>query len=635
MKNEKLKQSFMRATGAVCALLVLACVCLEAQASPLVVTVSKAGTLSALIGPEKKNTTTQLKVAGPINGTDVLYLREMLGRGQYGEKTEGQLRDLDLSEARIVAGGDSYIYYNSFTADDVVGENMFGECDQLERIVLPAGTKQIGRSAFYRCSRLGGITIPDSVESIGENCFFCDSALESISIPSGVQEIGLSPLAGCVSLKSIAVDPANTHYCAVDGALLNKAKTEFVNVPCGRTGDFVVPSTVTFIADGAFNQCMLSKITLPASVDSLGEAAFSNSPLLKSINIPDKVKELPYGTFVWCESLTDVTFGSSLKTIDEMAFVACNALQSITIPNSVKNIGSRVFSNCASLATVNLGAGVESLGQDVFITCKKLKEINVDGNNSTYSSIDGVLCDKSQHTLLKCPEGREGSYSVPASVQKIDEEAFTRCTYLTSVEMGDNVSTIMPSAFDGCKGLTSAKLSNTLTQVSEYAFSGCESLKSIDLGSGVKTIANGAFSGCKALPYVQFPASLETIGTSAFDYCTGLTSLRCLGETPAACKSCDDSFYKVDPKAVTVYVPLNAVEAYKAADAWKEFNIVGENYTGVSRVDVEPSWQLVDVYDLNGRLIASRVNRNSLILDNRVCILKDVATGATQKVVFP
>lgn len=618
-----------------CALLVLACTCLAAQASPLVVTVKQAGTLATLIGPEKKNVTTELKVVGPINGTDILYLREMLGRGQYGAKTDGTLRSLDLGDARIVAGGDSYIYYDSFTENDVVGDNMFGECDQLEKIVLPAGTKRIGRVAFYRCYKLDGITIPDSVESIGENCFFTDSALSSINIPKGVKEIGLSPLAGCVSLKTIAVDPANAYYCAVDGALLNKAKTEFINVPCGRTGDFVVPSTVTFVADGAFNQCMLSKITLPASVDSLGEAVFSNSPLLKSVNIPDRVKTLPYGSFVWCESLDNITLGKSLETIDEMAFVACNALQSITIPNSVKDIASRVFSNCASLATVTLGAGVQNLGKDVFIACKKLEQIDVDSNNSTYSSIDGVLFDKSQHTLLKCPEGRKGSYSVPASVQTIDEEAFTRCTFITSVEMGDNVSTIMPSAFDGCKGLTSAKLSNTLTQVSEYAFSGCEALTTVDLGTGVKIIADGAFSGCKALPYVQFPASLEKIGTSAFDFCTGLTSLRCLGLTPAECKSCDDSFYKVDPKTVTVYVPLNAVEAYKAASAWKEFNIVGENNTGVNQVNGNPGLQLVDVYDLNGRLIASRVCRNSLILDSGVYILRDVATGATQKVALP
>lgn len=136
------------------------------------VVVQTAGTLSSLVPENEKMTITKLKVSGPLNGSDILFIREMMGRSQYGSKTEGKLTDLDISGASIVAGGSSYCYSSNFTENDVIGANMFGELDNLQKIALPKNVIRLDLCAFYRCYELEALTIPNTVKTIVSNAFF-------------------------------------------------------------------------------------------------------------------------------------------------------------------------------------------------------------------------------------------------------------------------------------------------------------------------------------------------------------------------------------------------------------------------------------------------------------------------------
>ena len=108
----------------------------------------------------------------------------------------------------------------------------------------------------------------------------------------------------------------------------------------------------------------------------------------------------------------------------DYAFYGCTSLTSVTIPNSVTSIGDWAFYRCTSLTSVTIPNSVTSIGDWAFYSCTSLTAITVDALNSVYSSVAGVLFNKSQTTLIQCPGGKAGSYTIPNSVTSIGDYAF-------------------------------------------------------------------------------------------------------------------------------------------------------------------------------------------------------------------
>ena len=129
----------------------------------------EAGTLPDRIAVSRKNLITNLKIVGKINGTDLKFIREMAGCDFNREKTDGKLSILDLSEAKIVEGGDAYVGYveNYYTSNDKLGDNVFYGCSGLTSLTIPSGVTSIGNYAFADCSGLTSLTLPSNVTSIG------------------------------------------------------------------------------------------------------------------------------------------------------------------------------------------------------------------------------------------------------------------------------------------------------------------------------------------------------------------------------------------------------------------------------------------------------------------------------------
>ena len=162
----------------------------------ITIKLKEAGTLPDRIDASKKYLITNLKLVGEINGTDWNMIREMAGRNYQESSTEGNLSVLDLSEAKIVAGGDYYYYDNLFnnkvyTSNDEIGEYAFAYCSGLTSLTLPAGITSIGRSAFVGCSGLTSLTLPAGITSIGSYAFSSCSGLTSIYVyPDIVPKMG-------------------------------------------------------------------------------------------------------------------------------------------------------------------------------------------------------------------------------------------------------------------------------------------------------------------------------------------------------------------------------------------------------------------------------------------------------------
>ena len=234
----------------------------------------KAGTLPNKIGSTKKNQITNLKIIGEINSTDLRMIHEMAGNegtDRWNGSTNGMLSVLDLSDAKIVKGGDYYFHtgnYFCYTSNDKIGDYAFFGCSRLTSLTLPSGVTEIGDDAFCY-SGLTSLTLPSGVTKIGDYAFFGCSRLTSLTLPSGVTKIGGYAFSGCSGLTSLTL-----------------------------------PSGVTEIGDYAFRDCSgLTSLTLPSGVTKIGSSAFSGCSGLTSIYVyAEKLPNMGNDVFDGCDA---------------------------------------------------------------------------------------------------------------------------------------------------------------------------------------------------------------------------------------------------------------------------------------------------------------------------------------------
>ena len=198
--------------------MLLGCLSIQAANDDLItkqitINLDKAGTLPNKIASSEMYKITNLKIIGEINGTDWNMIREMAGRDNRGYGTEGKLSVLDLSEAKIVKGGDSYYPGdNCYTSNDEIGEKAFTDCSRLTSLTLPVGITSIGYDAFAYCSGLTSLTLPAGITSIGEYAFSYCSGLTSIYVyAEKVPRIGRYAFEGCASRKCTLYVPKGTY----------------------------------------------------------------------------------------------------------------------------------------------------------------------------------------------------------------------------------------------------------------------------------------------------------------------------------------------------------------------------------------------------------------------------------------
>ena len=395
-----------------------------------------------------------------------------------------------------------------------IGGDAFLYCTRLTRVTIPTNVVSINVAAFYFCTSLTNITIPNGATSIGNFAFYCCTNLTGILIPNSVSSIGDWAFAYCSGLTGVAIPNSVTRMG--DGAFAG----------CASLTGITIPNSATSIGDNAFFVCTrLTGITISNSVTSIGDNAFFECTSLTSITIPNSVTNIGSYAFFACTSLTNVTIPNSITSIGDNAFYFCARLTAITIPNNVTSIGDEAFYNCASLTSLSIGSGVNHIGDAAFYYCTSLGAITVNPLNSYYSSVDGILFDKSQTVLIQCPWGRTGNYIIPDSVTSIGDFAFYFCPNLTGVTIGNSVINIGDGAFSGCGALTNVAIGNGVTTIGNDAFSFCPGLASITIPGNVITVEDEAFSGCGSLTNITIGNGVTTIGNDAFSFCPGLTTI--------------------------------------------------------------------------------------------------------------
>ncbi len=426
-------------------------------------------------------------------------------------------------------------------------------------ISLPSTVTNIRERAFQGCTKIAGLNIPEGVTVLNSSVIMGCSALKSMTIPESLTYINIpfdvnltsvtyngseaqwnnikkSDFLGTLTSasktykKTDNVFAAPSDFTVVDGIITayNGTATEVVipayidGVEIIGIGDHafnskatitsvVIPQTVKTIGSWAFNNLVYAtKITLPDGITAIADNAFRNCKALSGNSdgefvLPSTLETIGTAAFFQCSSLPNVIIQNA-TTISNAAFSECSSISYIQLPDSLTTIGDSAFEWCSNLTTVTIPKNVSSL-DNAFYGCSSLTEINVDTDNKYYTSNDGVVYNSDKSTLLFCPNGKSGRYTVYSGTTEIADSAFNGCSSLTGINLPNNLSAIGGSAFMGCSQLFGITLGDLMTEISDYAFYGCTSLVQISIPVGVTAVGQYAFYSCDALETVYYGGS--------------------------------------------------------------------------------------------------------------------------------
>ena len=460
-----------------------------------------------------------------------------------------------------------------------IGQYTFCNYTALTQVSIPDTVSSIGDSAFKGCTGLIHISLPVGLTSIGENAFYGCSITELI-LPEGLSVIGNYAFDRCKGLKTVVVPKSLQtvgfgafEYCSELTAVHISDLSAWMNIDFGSSGSNPLCYGKNLYIDGN----LVTKITLPQNVTALKDYAFFGCKSLEGIVIGDTVQSVGIQAFSGCTSLTQVTMGNTVMSIGRSAFSGCTSLTQVTMEKTVTSIGDSAFQNCSALIQVDIPASVGKIGSYAFSGCGALMGIWVDSTNACYSSDSyGVLFDKEQKILIKAPGGLSGDYTVPETVVKISDSAFSGCsitnltlpdrviefgndalpsnskmnfnvkdgakylgnsdnpyvclvdvenTNITQFTITDKTKMIAKRAFYGCDQLTTIAIPNNVAFIDQEAFRDCDALTSVVFGDGNVTIGEYAFCYCEALMSMVFGDGNVTIGEYAFRHCESLTSV--------------------------------------------------------------------------------------------------------------
>ena len=404
---------------------------------------------------------------------------------------------LDGSELTISGTGDMWDYddlwkYPSNNPSPWAGNK------SITSIIINDGATSIGTNAFMYCNNVGYVTIPDSVKSIGNSAFSVFESLKNVYYGGNESE-----------WKSIDIGSGNEYLR--NSTIFYNTTTPIKSGTCGTNAAW--------------------------DLDDYGTLTISGS---------GSVTDNPWS--IYKKEITTVVIDG--VTLPSGYFKECDNIEELRIESG----SASWYYNSEFLNVKKLHIGKDGSIElsNMKMSLSSLREITVAGENTKYSSEDGVLFDKEKTTLYSFPKAKEiTKYLVPDTVNTIYDSAFYECKSLTSIEISESVNVIEEYAFYGCTSLNEIELPDHYVSISTNAFintayyndtenwqdnilyvgkflvytKSSELSGDIKIKDGTKYIVDGSFVNRSGLTGITVPNSVETIGGKAFSGCDNLASI--------------------------------------------------------------------------------------------------------------
>lgn len=500
----------------------------------------------------------------------------------------------------------------------------------LTKVSFPATMRTIGTDAFAECYALSDVTFKEGIETLSARCFTNCRNIVSLDLPSTITSLGVATFAKCKALKTVNM-PASLKVIGDSTFAYDTFLT-----------DLTLPEGLQTIGAYAFANAGLTKITIPSSVTSFGVGTFKGNTKIRTIYLRETVPSLPdlfcYGasslTTVYVENSMPWTLGfANMKSIGRKAFMGTKLSSSATFGPGLVSIGDSAYYG-TNISYINIPANVKKIGDYCFAKCVKLNTLSVSEGIEVLPTgfIDGATA------LKKC--------YLPLSVKVIGENAFRGTVKLENFALMNGLTTLGAGSLSGI-ALSEIVLPPSVTSVGANAFAGCTALQSVILGNKVTKINAGMCANVRLLNTVVIPEGVTEAGDTAFANCPMLTnvslpstfgrggagmfkginisSLNVLATTPP-------TFGGTTPFPVELYssctllVPASAIDLYKEANIWKNFNTI--KTSGVTGPNVDEAEDVViAIYTLNGFKVSKPVGGQVNIFRYR--------SGKTKKVFVP
>ena len=258
---------------------------------------------------------------------------------------------------------------NAFSSDDIVTS-----------VTVAEGIREIGGNAFWNCGSLTDLTLPESLSVIGANAFDGCSSLAEIELPGSLERIGQFAFWGTAFYEDDENWKNNFLYCG-DYLLASRGDPESLTVKEGTR----------LIADNVFyNLNYLSAVSIPASVERIGEHAFYGCYALSQVTFAEDSRLTYIGTnaFGSDRSLTAIELPAGVETMGSLA-LAGTGLTAIVLPDGLSVIPMHAFQSCGSLREVTIPASVTEIDRWAFSGCDALEVVHYNGTKAQWDEITG------------------------------------------------------------------------------------------------------------------------------------------------------------------------------------------------------------------------------------------------------
>ena len=389
------------------------------------------------------------------------------------------LECINVDGANTKYSSDDGVLYNKAMTNVICYPAMKAD----ESFEIPKTVTTLTSGAFAKNSYLTYVEIPKSVKIITYNTFINCTNLATVIIPSSITTVGGSAFGNCSNIKDVYYYGSKNEWDSITFGGSNTFHTN-ANITYNYVGTEIKASGVcgtslswVLYADGNLEVTGSGAIPDYSAASNVPWNAYMKD--ICNVIIYNGVTAIGSRAFAYASNINSVVIASTVKTINSYAFYNNSLLENIEIPDGITTIAANAFSGCTSLKEFYVPSSVTSIGTGAFNLCTALERINVDEANTKYTSVDGVLYNKSMKQLVAYPICKaDVVFEVPSTVEGFASNAFEDNLYITNVIMSKGVKTITYRLFADCINLTTVTIPKTVTTIGGSVFANT-SLKTI------------------------------------------------------------------------------------------------------------------------------------------------------------